>query len=281
MKITACPKGFKEPGFDVENWQKAEAEHAARLKQHLIDYGHTGEYTGEIISFGVADGAAQYMIVDGPGRYGSRTFLIHLNYGDGYQYRGVEHFPKAKIIQMAKSAREYKKLFERRTDWWEEREIGEIVHYCDGHGKYVRGEIVQTDDGKAMKEVALVGDWGQHDLPRRYIDGTVHYPYHAQKVVEGDTSKPNSSNMYEYLLGKRDASSRELLARHKVDPRKLKPVSLELPPMTKEETEMARVEKLRQAVIETLKDIGSGDKVNAESITRQLRAAADKIAEAL
>ena len=151
MKVYGCPKGFEIPSFDVTDWQKAEADHAARLKKHFIDAGHTGEYTGEIISFGVADGSAQYMLVNGSGRYGKSAFLIHLAYGDGYSYNGINHFPKAEIIRMAKQARSREALFKRAVDWWEQRKLGEIVHYHNSFGQFVRGEIVINPDRKSTR----------------------------------------------------------------------------------------------------------------------------------
>ena len=83
---------------------------ALRLKQHLIEMGYTGKHTGGIVSYGVADGQAQYMLADGKGRYGP-SFLIHLRYGDGYSYRGIEYFPKKEIVDQLKRAAAYSKRF--------------------------------------------------------------------------------------------------------------------------------------------------------------------------
>lgn len=108
MKVFTCPEAVPAPTFndydynakpgDPKHWQTLEETHAKALKQHLIEMGHTGKYTGEIVMFGVADGHAQYMLADGTGRYG-KPFLIHLSYGDAWQYQGVEYMPKKAIVE--------------------------------------------------------------------------------------------------------------------------------------------------------------------------------------
>jgi hypothetical protein len=232
------------------------------------------------------------MYVEGGGRYGKAAFLIHLAYGDGYQYFGIKNFPKAEILKMVKQAKARTAMFKRADDWWEDRQIGEIVHYSNGFGSYVRGEIVvatkadtkgtyNSDDlvgKKAMKEIALVGDWKSHDLPSRFVDGTIHYGHHAEGVLNGKVMRPHESNMYEANISKKDASSRELAARHPADPRKMKPVSLELPPMTDAEIALADAVKLRNKMIEALNNVGSGKDFTLANVKRAVRAAA-KLAE--
>lgn len=245
MKVYGCPKGYEAPELDFDaDWQAEEAAHTERLKQHLIESGHNGKYTGEVVSFPVADGSAQYMLVEGSGRYGKRAFLIHLPYGDGYNYGGIEHFPKADIIKKIEQQRAMAQIFRDRTDWWEARAVGETVHYHNGFGQYVRGEIVETAEGKVMKPTALVGPWAKSDLPNRRIDGEVHYPYHARKIMEGETMKPNATNMFENP----DHTDRG------VDPTKLDAIDLTVPEMNAEERELARLYNRREDAIDLLKN---------------------------
>jgi hypothetical protein len=279
LKVYGCPKGYEIPefNFDSKNWQKDEADHTARLAKHLRESGHLGE-TGGTFALGVADGSAQYMFVEGGGRFGKRAFLIHLAYGDGYSYYGVENFPKSEILRMIKQGKARENLFKKAKDWWDAREVGEIVHYSNGFGSYVRGEIVEGEvhgeQGKAMKEIALVGNWRNYDLPSRYIDGTIHYGIHAEGVREGKVIRPHESNMYEAVISQKDANSRELAARHPEDPRKMTPISLEVPEMTAEEAELARLFNFRAEIIDTLSDRDSDNYTppTAEVIRAQLAA---------
>lgn len=119
MKVYACPEACPAPkpdyrNYDFENDRKREEQHKSDLKRHLIEMGYTGRYTGEIVSFGVADGAAQYMLADGKGRYG-QSFLVHLPYGDAYHYRGIEHFPKKAIIEQIERDRKFAALWAKRA----------------------------------------------------------------------------------------------------------------------------------------------------------------------
>lgn len=268
MKVYACPAGYEEPKPDYRNYDHkkeaaAEVAHQERLKQHLIESGYTGRYTGGIVSFGVADGAALYMLADGNGTYGP-SFLIHLAYGDGYSYNGIQHFPKKDIIARIEQSFAAERRQAMAKDWWEQRKLGEIVHYENRTDQYVRGEIVQTDEGKAMKCIALVGNWASYDLPRRMTDGTVLNSYHVKQVLEGETMKPHESSMFE---------SRGPRGKNAIDPTKLSPVSLDLPEMTAAEQETARVEKLRQRAIEILNEREHNTTPTADTIKAQLRAA--------
>lgn len=101
MKVFALPESVPAPQVDYMNYNRdkviaAEAAHKAALKRHLIEAGYTGEHTGEIAQFSVADGYALYMLGEGAGH--GRDILIHLPYGDAYRYLHIEHLPKSAIL---------------------------------------------------------------------------------------------------------------------------------------------------------------------------------------
>ena len=103
MKIYSVPEAvpFSAPNYavyDSRAEQAREKQHREDLKAHLIEMGYKGKHTGKIVRFSVADGYAQYMLADGKGRYGG-SFLIHLPYGDGYRFPGVEYHPKSAIVE--------------------------------------------------------------------------------------------------------------------------------------------------------------------------------------
>lgn len=104
MKVYSTP--IPAPAY---NWKAGFNELIAREKAHkkqvaqwLRDNGYTGPHTGRVIGFGVGDGTAQYMIGD----KGKGGILIHLPYGDAYQYRDVGFLPKSEIVRRSRPLEE-------------------------------------------------------------------------------------------------------------------------------------------------------------------------------
>lgn len=114
MKVYGIPDEvpFPEPdyaNYNTEREQKREAEHRAALVEWLKKTGYTGPHTGEIVTFPVADGYAQYMLADGP-----KSFLLHLPYGDAWQYRDVGFLPKKEILKRIEQRKGMASLFAKR-----------------------------------------------------------------------------------------------------------------------------------------------------------------------
>jgi hypothetical protein len=100
MKVYGIPEevSFSAPdylNYDRDREAARESAHKERLKEWLIAAGCDGERTGQTLSFAVADGYAQYMLAD----RGRQSYLVHLPYGDAYQYRDVEFLPRDEIIR--------------------------------------------------------------------------------------------------------------------------------------------------------------------------------------
>lgn len=117
MKIYRCPTEVPPPVVNYSNYNRdkeaaAEQKHMADLKNWLIAKGWTGKYTGEIISFGVADGRACYMMADG--KNSCNSCLIHLPYGDAYQYPDAAFLPKSEIIRRIESEKKLNELFSKK-----------------------------------------------------------------------------------------------------------------------------------------------------------------------
>jgi hypothetical protein len=74
--------------------------------------------------------------------------------------------------------------------------IGKIVHYHDGHNRFVRCEV--TSDRK-LKAIALVGNWRPDELPHNRTDGSRIVPFHSQRVLRGDVFEPRAHTVYEAL----------------------------------------------------------------------------------
>lgn len=91
---------FAEPDYahyDFDKEQARQQQHIEQLRKWLKDSGYNGPDSGKIVSFPVGDGYAQYMLADAP--RGMKSGLIHLPYGDAYQYRDVGFLPKAEILR--------------------------------------------------------------------------------------------------------------------------------------------------------------------------------------
>jgi hypothetical protein len=115
MKVYGCPDEIPVPEIDFKNYNhervlQQEADHAAKLKAWLIQQGYTGKHTGGIASFGVADGCAQYMLAEG-----KTSCLIHLPYGDAYNYPDVKFLPKAEIIKRIEQKKGLAELFSKAS----------------------------------------------------------------------------------------------------------------------------------------------------------------------
>lgn len=121
---------------------------------------------------------------------------------------------------------------QKHEDYYETLKPGQIVHYHNGFGEYVRCEVVRDDGRNKLKGIALVGAWRTHDLPQRRADGTINLPYNAKKVLEGDLMTPNAGNIWE---------GSESLQKTQPDPRKMQPLDLSVPPLT--DTQAVAAEK--------------------------------------
>lgn len=111
MKVYSCPEEvkFAEPDytkFDLKVEETRVEKHKEDLKTWLVGQGYTGKNTGEVVSFPVADGSAQYMV--GEGR---SLILIHLPYYDAYHYRMVDRFTKKEILEEIDRAKRMKAFF--------------------------------------------------------------------------------------------------------------------------------------------------------------------------
>lgn len=101
MKVYSLPKEVPAPVPNYSDMEKVfadEEKHKEQLKAHLIKTGFSGKNTGKTVRFQVADGYAVYMLAEG-----KTSCLIHLPYGDGYDYRDVQYIPKAEILRRIKA----------------------------------------------------------------------------------------------------------------------------------------------------------------------------------
>ncbi len=160
---------------------------------------------------------------------------------EGDEYAGTErYFSTAQLRDKLKWEQSMGRLFKRQDDYWSTRRVGEVLHYCNGFGQFIRGEVRKIDGEFKLMPIAMVGEWkGFHDLPRRRPDGEIHYGLHAKKIIDGDESgawQPNEGCVYESPTCSSSYS-------HGVDPRTLPALDLSVPLMTPEEEAIANLEQ--------------------------------------
>lgn len=103
----SAPGGFAEKLKAIE---AAEATHLEATRQWLKDHGYAGPNSGKLVRFPAADGYAQYLLAEG-----RSSFLIHLPYGDGYQYGDVKFLPKREILKRIEQQERAETLFSKRA----------------------------------------------------------------------------------------------------------------------------------------------------------------------
>lgn len=157
---------------------------------------HSGDAVGEMLRWQRADGYAVYMVTRE-----SPLTLAHVDVCDGYTVEGalIRGLDLATVRRMVEAERKMREYFERADDFYEELEVGQIVHYHDAFGQFVRCEVVVAPDDEAcvhaekgekcLREIALVGNWKDRDLRSD--------SYHMRGVREGHLFKPSAGCIYE------------------------------------------------------------------------------------
>lgn len=212
--VYAAPDYIKAPSLDIDNLDAYDAACEA-YRQQVIEWAKanspsTSDLVGEVIRFPVADGYAEYVVMN------TRPLqLIHLETGDAYAadamtLRGLR---VSDVRSMVKSSRALADMFAGADDWFDGLAVGSTVHYHDGFGEYVRCEIaVGNPDnlrdyagrvdasliGKnVLQPVALVGNW--KSVSRRdERTGEAHYDSHAEAIIaKRGAWRPSDSCVFE------------------------------------------------------------------------------------
>lgn len=146
----------------------------------------------------LADSNAKWEVIGsrGGGAWDCVVTEDNVDYVGTRKVFGTEEIAAA--VAFDKALRRYVKTSD---SWWDQRTVGETLHYHNGFGEYVRGIVVNRDGQKKLMPTALVGKWSSRDLPCRRDDGTVTYGYHVKKIrfPDGDSSwQPSTSCIWEH-----------------------------------------------------------------------------------
>lgn len=278
------------PEFSLDTWQKDEENYTEAVRTALRA-ANRGKLIGEIVRWQRADGYAVYMVAtEHPLR------LVHLDLGDGYTVesallRGLTLADVERMVEMEKSW--HRAATEPNDVFYGSLKPGDIVHYHNGFGQYVRCEVVTAPGwkskigtpgiaGVALKPIALIGHvrrgkeapypnevggtdgWYEWDLYRRFPDGEVHRSYHVEQVLNGELMQPHASNMYEYE-GFHD--------RLGLDPRTMPPIDLTPPPLDSAAERRVPLVKALTRIRQIIEDADTADEASLrgalESITQE------------
>lgn len=136
-------------------------------------------------------------------------------------------------------------------EFYESLQVGQIVHYHNGFGAFVRCEVVTDGEKRLLKPIALVGEWRDYDLPKRLPNGEVSLPYHPRGIAEGETFQPHATNVYESSVYVRSTDK-------DLDPTTLEPIDLSVPEPTPEEAEAIRKTQILER-IQAVAEVRIGD----------------------
>ena len=145
-------------------------------------------------------------------------------------YTGAE---KSFLSREILSANAYEAIFKSISNdherFYASLDEGDIVHYNNGFKNFVRCKVVfDADEQKnQLQPIALVGEWSNHDLPKRRANGEIYNGYNVQQIIDGSTFEPNVTCIFEAGTN------------HSDDPRSLPPIDLSVPAMTEEEEQEA------------------------------------------
>lgn len=114
----------------------------------------------------------QVVVVDDED-FGGQTMILH-----------------ASVIQDHLRAEAFtREVMKASTDFYASLTLGEIVHYHNGFGEFVRSEVVVHEGANHLKPLALVGPWKDYNLHAN--------SYHVRQIREGAIFHPHASNIFE------------------------------------------------------------------------------------
>ena len=277
----------EDTGAAIKRWQQQEEEFIADLQRKCRSNGWPGDTIGEMLRWPRGDGYAVYMV------WRERPLQIfRVEVGDAWQIepstiRGLTLRDVKEMIGQEKALRE---MFSKPQEFYDTLEPGDIVHYTNGFAQFVRAKVVEFDPKtmkartaselkpgeKALQEIALVGEigkrqladgtwvhgWNEWDLPRYMADGSIYYGYHAENVISGAIFKPSASTLWEYP----QFYQRAMCEKAGIDPTKMKPISLDPPPMSAEQKRIVPLAKAINQIRSMTDGVDMTDEVTLRSV---------------
>lgn len=107
-KVFSAPKSIKPPVVnweDMKAWDAENKRYIADVVAYAKGKNPDGKHTGAIVRFPVADGQAEYVVMN------SGKKLIHLTHMDGYSYPDVAKYTDKEILAEVDKQTAFDKLF--------------------------------------------------------------------------------------------------------------------------------------------------------------------------
>jgi hypothetical protein len=145
-------------------------------------------------------------------------------------YAGIQKVFLAEEVKRAVDFQKASEKIKQNCDnYYDSLTEGQIVHYHNGFGEYVRCRVNQD---KKLVPFALVGRWRTYDLPKRLADGTVHLSHQCKQILNQTPFKPHASNIFEYS---------EFSDKNNFSPIDAPEVDISIPEQTEEEKQIANL----------------------------------------
>lgn len=165
----------------------------------------------------------------------NETFEFEGKTYDG-DYAGVQKvFLKSEVQQAVGWQDFWDDIHADHDSFYNSLKIGQIVHYHNGFGSYVRCQVVE---GKKLKSIALLGNWHSHELPRRLPTGEILETYWSKQIKQGELTQPNATNLWEFYENNKNNKKPSTMSD---DPTVMTPINLELPEMTDDQKRNAEL----------------------------------------
>ena len=110
--IFAPPSSIKLPTYDFSkggDWERHDRTYTNKLKK-LLRARNRKRYVGEIVSFGVADGTAQYMVASM-----EPLELVHLPLMDGYEFEYIDRLTTLDIVKRVESRKRIDRFLSKKV----------------------------------------------------------------------------------------------------------------------------------------------------------------------
>lgn len=149
------------------------------------------------------------------------------------EYEGTQKsFLDSEIKRSIKMSEFWQGKMDERKTWWDNQKVGTVLHYNNGFGDWVRGEVVEKDGEKQLKATALVGNWREGVKPTRQVGGSLTIPYHTRQVLDGASWQPDIGCIWEASENQRKRYD---------DPTQMEPLDLSIPEKTNDDEKEAEL----------------------------------------
>ena len=113
-KIYSVPKEIEVPkmnfaNFNLKDYNESIDKFVENLTNHVKKLGYVGKHVGEIIHFPVADGRAEYMVLNL-----KPLMLIHLPIGDAWHYEYIERLTAADVTKKIEQQKALDEMFDKK-----------------------------------------------------------------------------------------------------------------------------------------------------------------------